>query len=744
MLPRITHDITLPDGRVISLETGHLARQADGAVVVKYGKTMLLATVVADPKPREGIDFLPLSVDYQEKFSSNGRIPGGFIKRENRLNNHEILVSRLIDRVIRPLFPANYYCETQVMVNLISFEDNILPDSLAALAASAALYISDIPFDEPISEVRVVRKDGEFLINPSYESVHNTDLDLMVGASESNILMIEGEMQEVQEKDMLEAVKQAHEVIKIQCQALRDLKAKINKQPTKEFDIPAENQDLKASINAELFEPIKAVVEQFIMDKYERKAALKAVIEPVAEKYKADEDLNVLLFERYLKEIQKEAIREVMFATNKRLDGRAPAEIRALDIEINYLPAAHGSALFTRGETQSLSTVTLGGKEDEQMIDQATLKTAANFYLHYNFPGFSTGEVKPNRAPSRREVGHGNLAYRALKNILENDGRYTVRIISDILESNGSSSMATVCAGSLALMDSGYNIRSGVSGIAMGLMSDAKTGRYMILSDILGDEDHLGDMDFKVTGTKYGLTACQMDIKIDGLSYDILSEALEQAKKGRLEILQAMNKVIDKPRQTLKPHIPRVEKLTISKSLIGAVIGPGGKVIQKIQNESNTSISVEEDEHNGLVYVHAPTSEDLEVAIELLNDIVQEPEVGQIYDGIVKTITEFGAFVEFFRGKDGLLHISEIANFRVQQVNDILTEGEAITVKLISTEKGKYRLSSKETMSFERPDTYRSRYQDSDDNSYERRRGGKRDRQRDKRSGGSYKKKDWS
>lgn len=742
MLPRITQDIVLPDGRTISLETGHLARQADGAVVVKYGKTMLLATVVADPTPREGADFLPLSVDYQEKFSASGRIPGGFIKRESRLNNHEILVSRLIDRVIRPLFPANYYCETQVMVNLISFEDNILPDSLAALAVSAALYISDIPFNEPISEVRVVRKNGEFLINPNYKDLHSNDLDLMVGATEADILMIEGEMKEVQERDMLEAIKHAHEAIKVQCQALRSFKAKINKPITKEFNLSVENESLKDNLRTELFEPIKGVIEQFITDKHERKTALKAVLEPVVDKFKTDPDLDLLLFDRYLKEVQKEAIREVVFEHNKRLDGRATDEIRALDIEINYLPSTHGSALFTRGETQSLSTVTLGGKDDEQMIDHATLKAADNFYLHYNFPGFSTGEVKPNRAPSRREIGHGNLAYRALKNVLVDDGKYTVRIVSDILESNGSSSMATVCAGSLALMDSGYGLKTGVSGIAMGLMSDAKTGNYMILSDILGDEDHLGDMDFKVTGTKNGLTACQMDIKIDGLSYDILSEALNQAKKGRLEILQAMTDVIDRPRQTLKPHIPRVEKIVIPKSLIGAVIGPGGKVVQKIQSDSGTSISVDEDDNNGLIFIHAPTNEALEAATELLNDIVAQPEVGEIYEGKVKKIIEFGAFVEFFRGKDGLLHVSEIADFRVQQVSDLLTEGDTITVKLINVQNGKYRLSCKDTMTFEKPDAYRPRYNDDDNYRTDKRRRGKRDGQQNKR-GGSHNKKNW-
>ncbi len=705
MLPSISHDIPLGNGKILTIETGHIARQADGAVMLRIGKTMLFASVVAQTEPREGADFLPLSVDYQEKFASNGRIPGGFIKKETRLNDYEILVSRLVDRVIRPMFPDNYYCDTQVAINLVSFDEaDISPDSLAALAASAALYISDIPFNNPISEVRIIRKNGDFMVNPNYEEAKDADINLMIGASQENILMVEGEMQEVQEEEMIEAIKQGHEAIKLQCEELQKFREKINRPIKKEYKLIEDNFDLKQEIHDLLYDKIKTVASASVADKDERKLAFKQVIDPVLERFEDRENIDKLLLKKYIKITEKEAIREVIFDSKKRLDGRKSDQIRAIDIEINYLPSAHGSALFTRGDTQSLSTVTLGSKDDEQMVDRATMKSTNNFYLHYNFPGFATGEVKPNRGSSRREIGHGNLAYRALKNILSSEESYTVRIVSDILESNGSSSMATVCAGSLALMDSGFKIREGVSGIAMGLVSDEQTGRYAILSDILGDEDHLGDMDFKVTGTRKGITACQMDIKIKGLAYNILHESLEQAKKGRLYILDKMNAVIDAPRKELKSHVPRVKKLIIPKSLIGAVIGPGGKIIQNIQEESQSSISIVEEDDKGHVYVHASSKENMDKALDMLNDIVAVPEVGEIYDGIVKKVTDFGAFVEFFKGKEGLLHVSEIANFRVNRVEDFINFGDNIQVKLVNIQDGKYRLTCKDVMTFENTD----------------------------------------
>jgi polyribonucleotide nucleotidyltransferase len=695
----ISKSCKLPDGREISIETGRLARQADGSVVLRMGNTMLLATVVSAPEGKPGADFLPLSVDYQEKFASTGKVPGGFLKRESRLSDYEILISRLVDRAIRPLFPSDYHADTQVMIYLISGDHNSLPDSLAAFAASAALSISDIPFQGPISEVRVVRVNGKFIVNPTLQEKEIADIDLMVGASIENILMVEGEMKEVSEDEMLEALRVAHDAIKVQCSLQIEFSKELGKTVKRTYNHEDNDEALRTELWKLLYDKSYAVARLLTTNKKERSKAFSQVLDDYLTSLPEDSTVNKDLAKHYYHDIQKKAARNLVLNENVRLDGRKTNEIRQIWSEVDYLPSTHGSAIFTRGETQSLTTVTLGTKLDEQLIDGAMFSGSNKFILHYNFPGFSTGEVKPNRGPGRREIGHGNLAYRALKQVLPPNAEnpYAIRVVSDILESNGSSSMATVCAGSLALMDAGLPVKGPVSGIAMGMISDSETGKYAILSDILGDEDHLGDMDFKVTGTDKGITACQMDLKVDGLTYEILKEALLQAKDGRLHILNEMKKTLSAPRAELKPHAPRSVVLTIDKDMIGAVIGPGGKVVQDIQKTSGATVVIEEVGNQGLVSVFANDQVAMDTALRRIKAIVAIPEVGAVYDGKVKSIMPFGAFVEFMPGKDGLLHISEIKWERLENMEGVLEVGEEIKVKLVEVDKktGKFRLSRK-------------------------------------------------
>ena len=695
----VTKSIKMPDGAEITIETGKLAKQADGSVVVRMGNTMLLATVVSATDAKEDVDFLPLSVDYQEKFASSGKIPGGFLKREGKLSDHEVLISRLVDRALRPLFPDDYHADTQVMISMISHDDNVMPDSLAALAASAALSVSDIPFNGPISEVRVVKNNGEFIVNPNKETTKESELDIIVAADKDNIMMVEGEMKEVSEAELLEAMKVAHEAIKVQCQAQIELAEEVGSTEKREYSHEKSDPELLEKMQSELYPKLYAAVSKQTADKSVRSSDVKAIKDEFMESLPEDHEYDAFLLSQYFKKLHKKAARNFVLDERKRLDGRDFTEVRPITCEVDYLPSAHGSAVFTRGETQSLTSCTLGTKLDEQMIDGATESGYNKFILHYNFPGFSTGEVRPNRGPGRREVGHGNLALRALKQVLPADevNPYTIRLVSDILESNGSSSMATVCAGSLALMDTGVNISGPVSGIAMGMISDAETGKYAILSDILGDEDHLGDMDFKVTGTAKGITACQMDIKVDGLSYQVLEEALNQAKQGREHILGVMNEVVSQPREDYKPHVPRSEKFSIPKDQIGAVIGPGGKVIQEIQKETGATVNIEEVNDEGIVSVFAIDKAAMDAAVKRIKNIVAVPEVGEVYEGKVKSIMPFGAFIEFMPGKDGLLHISEIKWERLEKMEGVLEVGEEITVKLIGIDKktGKFRLSRK-------------------------------------------------
>ena len=700
MLPNfITKKFALADGREITIETGKLAKQADGSVVVRMGNTMLLATVVAKQEAKEGADFLPLSVDYQEKFASAGKIPGGFLKREARLSDYEVLICRLVDRAIRPLFPDDYHAETQVNINLISADAEVQPDALAALATSAALSVSDIPFNGPISEVRVAKVENKYIINPTPGQREIATLELIVAASIDNILMVEGEAKEVSEPEMLEAMKVAHDAIKIQCQVQVELTKEVKKEVKREYSHETNDEGLQAEIHKKYYDKLYEIAGKAISVKEERKAEFQAVQEEYLSQFSEEDEVDEFLVAKYFHDVEKEAIRNYVLDSRKRIDGRDLDEIRPIWSEVDYLPAAHGSAVFTRGETQSLTTVTLGTKLDEQMIDSAMISGYNKFMLHYNFPGFSTGEVKPNRGPGRREIGHGNLAMRALKNMIPSgdDNPYTIRIVSDILESNGSSSMATVCAGTLALMDAGIQIKAPVSGIAMGMISDAATGKYAILSDILGDEDHLGDMDFKVTGTEKGITACQMDIKVDGLSYDVLAEALEQAKKGRFHILEKMKETMTEPRADLKPHAPRSVKITIEKEMIGAVIGPGGKIIQEMQRETGATIIIEEIDEKGVVNIFALTQEAMDSALKRIKNIAATPEEGAVYEGKVKNIMPFGAFIEFMPGREGLLHISEIKWERIEKMDGILEVGEEITVKLVEIDKktGKFRLSRK-------------------------------------------------
>jgi polyribonucleotide nucleotidyltransferase len=695
----ISKSCALPDGRQITIETGKLARQADGSVVLRMGNTMLLATAVSNQDGVEGADFLPLSVDYQEKFASMGKIPGGFLKREGKLSDYEILISRLVDRAIRPLFPDDYHSETQVNIQLISGDLNALPDSLAAFAASAALSVSDIPFQGPISEVRVARVDGQFLINPTNEQKEKADLDFIVAASIENILMVEGEAKEISEEEMLQALKLAHEAIIVQCKMQIELAEAAGKTQKRTYEHEVKDDAFKKELHDLLYGKVYEVARMQIPNKHKRSELFSKIIDDYMASLPEDTTVNKDLVKKYYKDIQKKACRELVLNEGARLDGRKTTEIRPIWTEIDYLPSAHGSSIFTRGETQSLSTVTLGTKLDEQLIDGAMYSGTNKFILHYNFPGFSTGEVKPNRGPGRREVGHGNLAMRALKQVLPNlsESPYTIRLVSDILESNGSSSMATVCAGSLALMDAGVQIKAPVSGIAMGMISDSTTGRYAILSDILGDEDHLGDMDFKVTGTESGITACQMDLKVEGLTYVVLQEALLQAKQGRLHILNEMKKTIAAPKPDLKPNAPRAVTLTIEKEMIGALIGPGGKVVQEIQKTTGATIVIEEVGNKGVVNIFASNQDVMDAAVRRVKGIVAVPEVGQVYDGKVKSIMPFGAFVEFMPGKDGLLHISEIKWERLESMDGVLEVGEEVKVKLVEVDKktGKFRLSRK-------------------------------------------------
>ena len=699
MLNVITKSLTLSDGRIITIETGKLAKQADGSVVVKCGDTMLLATVVSNKDAKEDIDFLPLSVDYQEKFAAAGRIPGGFLRREGRLSDYEVLVSRLVDRAIRPLFPDDYHADTQVMIQLISNDKNVAPDALAALAASAAIAVSDIPFNGPISEVRVGKIDGKLVINPSVSDLEKSTIDMIIAATAENIMMVEGEMDEISEAEMLEAIQFAHDAIKVQCAIQVELANEVGANKKREYCHEKNDEALKAKIHELLYDKAYAVAKQCITNKSLRGEAFKAVVKEYIDALPEDHTESITLIKKYYHDVEKEAARNLVLDDRIRLDGRKLDQIRGIWSEIDYLPAAHGSAIFTRGETQSLTTVTLGTKLDEQMIDSATFAGYNKFMLHYNFPGFSTGEAKPNRGVGRREVGHGNLAMRALKKVLPKgeNNPYTIRIVSDILESNGSSSMATVCAGTLALMDAGIAIKAPVSGIAMGLITDTKTGKYAVLSDILGDEDHLGDMDFKVTGTTAGITACQMDIKVDGLSHQVLSEALEQAKNGRLHILGEMAKTISEPKSDLKPHAPRSVVMKIEREMIGAVIGPGGKIIQDIQKTSGATVVIEEVNNMGVVSIFATTKESMDIAVGRIKEIVVVPEIGGIYEGKVKAIQPFGAFVEFLPGKDGLLHISEIKWERVDTMDGVLEIGEKVKVQLVEVDKktGKFRLSRK-------------------------------------------------
>ncbi len=694
--------IDLGDGRTITLETGKMARQANGSVLLKMGKTMLLATVVSAKEAKENTDFMPLSVEYKEKYASSGRFPGGFLKREARPSDYEILISRLVDRALRPLFPDDYHAETFVTINLISADMDIIPDALAGLAASAALAVSDIPFNGPMSEVRVARINKKFIVNPTATQLKDADIDLMVGATYDNILMVEGEMKEVSEAEMLEALKIAHDTIKIHCQAQMDFAKEVGSTVKRTYSHETNDEDLRKKVWDETYSKCLEAAKSSTADKHKRIDAFETIITEFIAQYTEENPVNETLAKKYYHDVLKEASRRLVLDYNVRLDGRKPDEIRPIMCELDILPATHGSALFTRGETQSLTTVTLGTKLDEKIIDDVLNKGTEKFTLHYNFPPFATGDAKAYRGVGRREIGHGNLAHRALKNMMPSDDEnpYAIRVVSDILESNGSSSMATVCAGTLALMDAGIKLKKPVSGIAMGLITDKDTKKFAVLSDILGDEDHLGDMDFKVTGTRDGITAAQMDIKVEGLSFEILTKALNQAKAGRLHILNIMTQVIAEPRPELKPHAPRIEMLTIPKELIGALIGPGGKVIQEIQRTTGATIIVEEIDGHGDVNIFGENAEVIKAALDWVKKIVTVPEIGQVYKGKVKTIVQFGAFVEILPNKDGLLHISEIEWRKIDKVEDVLKEGQEIEVKIIDIDPktGKLKLSRKELL----------------------------------------------
>ncbi|MDE5566978.1 MAG: polyribonucleotide nucleotidyltransferase [Muribaculaceae bacterium] len=693
----IKKTIELADGRKITLETGKLAKQADGAVELRMGNTMLLATVVSAKEAGEGVDFMPLQVEYKEKFSSAGRFPGGFLKREGRASDYEVLTARLVDRVLRPLFPDNYHADTFVNITMYSSDGVDMPDALAGLAASAAIAVSDIPFNGPISEVRVARVDGEFVINPTFEQLERADMELMVGATYDNIMMVEGEMNEVSEADLLAALKAAHEAIKEQCKAQIELAELAGKTVKREYCHEVNDEELRADVKAKCYDKAYAIAKAGCADKHWRQDSFDAICDEYIESLPEEErEEKTPLVKRYYHDVEKEAVRRCILDEGIRLDGRKTTEIRPIWCEVDYIPGPHGSAVFTRGETQSLSTVTLGTKLDEKILDDVLNQGRERFLLHYNFPPFSTGEAKPVRGVGRREIGHGNLAHRALKRMFPDDFPYVCRVVSDILESNGSSSMATVCAGTLALLDAGVKMKKPVSGIAMGLITDTESDKYAVLSDILGDEDHLGDMDFKVTGTVDGITATQMDIKCDGLSYEILEKALMQARDGRLHILNIINQTIPAPREDYKPHVPRIVTMTIPKELIGAVIGPGGKIIQGIQEASGATVSIDEIDEQGYIEVAAANKSSIDKALEMINAIVELPEEGKTYKGKVVNMMDFGAFVQFMPNRDGLLHISEISWERLDNMEASgLKEGDEVEVKLIEIDKktGKFRLS---------------------------------------------------
>lgn len=695
----------LGDGREVTIETGKLARQADGAVTVRQGNCILLATVVANKEPKEGQSFFPLTVDYQEKFASAGRIPGSFFKREGRLSDYEVLVSRLIDRALRPLFPEDYLCDVQVLVTLISSDKEVMPDALACLAASAALAVSDVPVKEIISEVRVARVDGQFVVNPSRTQLAAADMDFMIGATEKNLMMVEGESKECSEADLVKTLQVAHDAIRVQIKAQEELKAKKGVQGKREYTKPVQDAELQEKVAAFAKDRMYEISKSASSKEQRSDAYSQLKVDLIASLGEEAEDKTKKLAGKYFEDLQWDVVRNMILDDRTRLDGRSLDQVRPLAMEVDVLPSPHGSALFTRGETQSLTTVTLGTPLDELLIESAAKSEYTKFILHYNFPPFSTGEVKPMRGPGRREVGHGNLAMRSLKQMMPKDNyAYTTRVVSDILESNGSSSMATVCAGSLALMDAGVPFSKHISGVAMGLITRPADGKYAILTDILGDEDHLGDMDFKVTGTRDGICGVQMDIKIDGLSMEVMMEALEQARKGRLHILDAMYEAMPEARADVKAHAPRMVKIIIDKEFIGAVIGPQGKVIQEIQRVTGTTINIEEVGATGEVSIFSPVKEGMDKAVEWVNGLVAVPEVGQVYEATVKSIKEFGAFVEFLPKKEGLLHISEISWKRLDTMEGIFKEGDKVKVKLLDVDPrtGKFKLSRKALMP--RPD----------------------------------------
>jgi len=710
----ITKSIQLPDGRTITIETGKVAKQADGSVMLRMNNTVLLATVCAAKDAVPGTDFMPLQVDYREQYAAAGRFPGGFTKREGKASDNEILTSRLVDRVLRPLFPSNYHAEVYVNVMLFSADGVDQPDALAGFAASAALACSDIPFECPISEVRVARINGEYVIDPTFEQMKEADMDIMVGASAENIMMVEGEMKEVSEQDLLGALKAAMAAIKPMCELQAELSKELGKDVKREYDHEVNDEELRERMNKELYQPAYDVTKQ-ALEKHARAEAFEKILADFKEKYAAEHadmtedelEEKYAMMDRYYHDVERDAMRRCILDEGIRLDGRKTDEIRPIWCEVSPLPMPHGSSIFTRGETQSLTTVTLGTKLDEKLVDDVLDKSYQRFLLHYNFPPFCTGEAKAQRGVGRREIGHGHLAWRALKDMIPADFPYTVRVVSQILESNGSSSMATVCAGTLALMDAGVPMKKPVSGIAMGLIKNPGEDKYAVLSDILGDEDHLGDMDFKTTGTKDGLTATQMDIKCDGLSFDILEKALMQAKAGREHILKCITDTIAEPRAELKPHVPRIEAFEIPKEFIGAVIGPGGKIIQQMQEETGATITIDEEDGVGKIQVSGPNKEAIDAAIAKIRAIVAIPEVGEVYEGTVRSIMPYGCFVEFMPGKDGLLHISEIDWKRLETVEEAgIKEGDKITVKLleIDPKTGKFKLSHRALL--EKPEGY--------------------------------------
>jgi polyribonucleotide nucleotidyltransferase len=694
-MKEIVKKIEQKDGRTIEIRTGKLAKQAHGSVELRMGDSVLLATVVSNKDAKDDVDFLPLTVDYREKFAADGRFPGGFLKREARPTDHEILIMRLVDRILRPLFPSDYHADTQIMLSLVSHDENVCPEALAGLGASAALAVSDIPFNGPISEVRVGRVNGELIANPSPAQLDESDIDMVIGASADSVAMVEGEMDEISEAEMVEAIKFAHDEIKNHCAVQLELSKELGTETKREYSHENHDKELEDNVMAFCYDKFYAVAKK-ASEKHARSNDFKAIKDAFKETL-SEEELaeKSFMLGAYFKKAEKKAVRDMVLNENVRLDGRTPSDIRPIWCEVDYLPRPHGSALFTRGETQSLTTVTLGTKMDENRIDGVTRVGSERFYLHYNFPPFSTGEARPIRGVSRREIGHGNLAQRALSRMIDEDNPYTVRVVSDILESNGSSSMATVCAGTMALMDAGVKLRKPVSGIAMGLITDGTN--FAVLSDILGDEDFLGDMDFKVCGTKDGITACQMDIKIEGLSYEILTQALEQSNAGRLHILSKLTDTISETREQLKPHVPKIHVMYIPKDTIGAVIGPGGKIIQQLQADTDTTITIEEIDNQGKVEILGTAQELLDNAISEIKALTFTPEVGDIFTGTVRSIMPYGAFVNIGKGTDGLLHISEINWERVENVEDVLKEGDKVEVKLteIDAKSGKLRLSRK-------------------------------------------------